>query len=186
VPKALKLSGTCNFSRSSVKDMGKLHEKFNSQITKELAASQQYLSASIWCRERELEGMASYMLAESNEERAHALSLVDFATKREIPLKLEAVPAPDSEWSTPEELLSHLLKAEQQNTQSLYELADAAQACRDHSVTTFLLPFHTEQVDSENAMKTFLAKVKAVQLTPGLLSQLDSEIGKGVGAGSGA
>jgi hypothetical protein len=34
---------------------------FNSQVTQELAASQLYLSASIWCDQRDLIGMASFV-----------------------------------------------------------------------------------------------------------------------------
>lgn len=34
---------------------------FNSQVTRELSASQLYLSASVWCDQRDLIGMASFV-----------------------------------------------------------------------------------------------------------------------------
>jgi len=158
----------------------KLHELFNTQITNEFSASQLYLAASIWCEEKEFVGMANYMRAESNEERSHALSLIDFANKRDIPIELEEIPAPESDWNTLEDLWSDLLNSEKANTQALYAVADAAQNCHDHAVTTLLMPFHTEQVESEGQLKTILAKVREENLTPGLVYQLDTELGNGV------
>ena len=62
-----------------------LLELFNCQITKEFSASQLYLSASIWFDERDWEGMAQYMLVESGEERGHALQMIEFAVKKQMP-----------------------------------------------------------------------------------------------------
>lgn len=160
--------------------VAKLHSLFNSQITNELAASQLYLSASIWCEEREFVGMANYMRRESDEERNHALALIDFANKREIPIELDVIPAPISKWTTLEDLWGNLLDCEKANTAALYSMADAAQACHDHAVTTLLMPFHSEQVESEGNLKTILAKVREENLTPGLVYQLDTELANGV------
>ena len=155
----------------------KLLDLYNYQITREFAASQLYLSASIWCDERELVGMASYMLNESNEERTHGLSLIDFASKRNIDIKLEPIPAPTSNWDNVEELWKDMLVAEEENTQALLNLADAAQSCHDYAILAFLQPFHIEQLDSESNLKTIIAKVKDENETPGLLRQLDYELG---------
>lgn len=156
----------------------KLHQLFNTQITNELSASQLYLSASIWCEAREFVGMASFMRAESNEERGHALSLIDFANKRDIPVKLMEIPAPECCWDTLEDIWRDLLDSEKANTRALYELADSAQTCHDHAITTLLMPFHSEQVESEGQLKTILAKVHEEKLTPGLVYQLDTELGR--------
>lgn len=158
----------------------KLYELFNSQITREFSASHLYLAASIWCEDKEFVGMAAYMRSESEEERSHALSLVDFANKRDIPIDLEDIPAPESDWDTLEDLWSDLLASEKGNTQSLYAVADAAQNAHDHAITTLLQPFHSEQVESEGQLKTILAKVREENLTPGLVYQLDTELGNGV------
>lgn len=161
--------------------VGKLHKLFNSQITNEMNASQLYLSASIWCNEKELTGMASFMLKESTEERNHALELVDFGLKRDFPIDLETLSAPHAHWESIEALWSDLLQAEQTNSQALYTLATAAQECHDHALTTFLMPFHTEQVDAVADMKSILAKVKEESVSPGLIRQLDTQIGAEVG-----
>lgn len=159
----------------------KMYSMFNSQITNEFKASQLYLSAMVWCEEKELTGMASYMFEESMEERNHGLEMVKFGLKRDFPIELEAIPAPHAHWESTEDLWSDLLEAEKTNTDALYGLADAAQACQDHALTTFLQPFHTEQVDAVDHLKTILAKVREEKQTPGLIRQLDTEIGAQAG-----
>jgi len=161
--------------------VNKMHKLFNSQITNEMKASQLYLSASIWCSEKELTGMASFMLKESNEERAHSLELIDFALKRDIPIDLEALPAPHAHWDSAQDLWADLLQAEKTNSQALYDLATAAHERQDHAVTTFLQPFHTEQVNAVADLKTILAKVREESKTPGLIRQLDSALGADAG-----
>jgi ferritin len=46
------------------------------------------------------------------------------------------------------------------------------------SLTRFLLRFDQEQVNSEDNLRTILAKVRDENKTPGLLRQLDYELGQ--------
>jgi ferritin len=96
------------------------------------------------------------MRLESDDERSHALQFVDFANKRNTPVKLENLEAPDAKWTTPEDLWEKILQAEVDNTQSLLVLGDAAANCNDHALTTFLMPFHmvrfTKDKDRSNAL----------------------------------
>jgi len=167
------VGSSCYFSTKA----DTMHQLFNSQITNEMNASQIYLSASIWCDDKELTGFASFMRMESTDERNHALEMIDFALKRDIPVDLEALAAPHAHWPSVEALWTDLLEAEKTNSQALYGLADAAHACQDHAVITFLQPFHSEQVEAVANMKTILAKVREESTSPGLIRQLDTQIG---------
>jgi len=117
------------------------------------------------------------MRGEADEERTHGLSFIDFAMKRSLPLRLGPVSAPPASWGSPEELWSDVLNCEKRNSVSISNLADAAHSCHDHATAAFLQPFHLEQVDSMDKLSTILAKVKDENQTPGLLRQLDSELG---------
>ena len=131
---------------STATDIGastELLSMINSQVTNELSASQLYLSASIWCENQDLSGMANYMRSESAEERSHALGFIDFANNRSFPITLEALEAPDSSWGSVQELWESLLLAEEKNTKNLLELADVAVETGDHATTAFLLPYHS-------------------------------------------
>ena len=46
------------------------------QVSVELAASQAYMAASIWFRARNMDGMAAWMLDESDEERGHGKEIL--------------------------------------------------------------------------------------------------------------
>jgi ferritin len=139
-----------------------LLDLFNNQVTQEFIASQTYLSASIWFDSNDWEGMAAYMLAESDDERLHGLTFVDFANKRNIPIELQNIPAPPSlsEWSTPENVWQSILELEQLNTRSLLNLAEAASNCHDYAALAFLNPFHMVQVNEEDKISGILAKVR--------------------------
>jgi len=154
-----------------------LQTLYNAQITREFEASQLYLSASIWCDQQELVGMGAYMRQEADEERGHALQFIDFGMKRSLPLSLGTVGAPSRSWDTPEDLWTDVLNCEKRNSESIGRLADSALTCKDHSIAAFLQPFHLEQVHSMDKLSTILAKVKDENQTPGLLRQLDSELG---------
>ena len=149
---------------------------FNNQVTQEFIASQVYLSASIWFDSQDWEGMAAYMLAESAEERLHGLGFVEFANKRNFPIELQSIPAPVScsQWKTPEDVWQSILELEQTNTQSLLNLAEAANDCHDFAVLAFLNPYHMGQVNEEDKVGSILAKVRDENRTPGLLRSLDA------------
>ncbi|GKY97911.1 hypothetical protein MPSEU_000749100 [Mayamaea pseudoterrestris] len=153
-----------------------LIKTYNKQVTNELTASQLYLSASLWCRRQDLVGMAAYMREESDEERGHALELIDFANQRNFHLQLQPLDAPPHEWKNVLELWESLLQAELDNTQALNHLADLADNAHDHALSALLDPFHMEQVESEDALRTMVAKIADEGKTPGLLRQLDSEL----------
>jgi len=89
--------------------------------------------------------MAAYMLAESAEERGHALEFVNFANKRNIPIQLQTIEAPNAQWESPEEVWADILKLEESNTESLLKVAEAANSCQDFAVLAFLNPFHVSR-----------------------------------------
>mmetsp|Transcript_3110 Transcript_3110/g.4972 ORF Transcript_3110/g.4972 Transcript_3110/m.4972 type:complete len:215 (-) Transcript_3110:1558-2202(-) len=154
-----------------------LLDLFNYQVTQEMAASQFYLSASIWLDGHDWDGMASYMLAESAEERCHALQLIEFANKRNLPVKLQGLEVPNTEWDSPQEVWRDVLKVEQGCTANLLRVAEAANDCQDYAMLAFLNSFHVVQVNSEDSIGKIIAKVTDESKTPGILRRLDHELG---------
>jgi len=92
-------------------------------------------------------------------------------------IKLQTIDAPDANWNDVEDIWDDVLNSEVQNTQNILKLGDVAANCRDHSLTTFLQPYHMEQVNSEDTLHTICAKVREENRTPGLIRQLDLELG---------
>ena len=136
-----------------------LIQLWSDQVSVELSASQLYLSASIWFRERDMAGMAAWMLDESGEERGHGLAILEMAHKRGFPIQLKELAEPKSDWATPTEVWESILEAEQTNTQNLLRLAGKAAECGEYACQAFLDPFHIEQLDAEDKVGSILAKV---------------------------
>lgn len=153
-----------------------LLDLWSNQVSVELSASQLYLSASIWFRAREMDGMAAWMLDESGEERGHGLQILEFAMKKNFPVVLQPLDAPRSDWSHPVQVWEDILNAEQTNTQNLLRLAAIADQCGDYTAKAFLDPFHIEQLEAEDKVSAILAKVRVAD--DRMLMQLDMELGK--------
>jgi len=141
-----------------------------------LSASQLYLSASIWCRERELNGMAAWMLEESCEKRGHGLALLEFAMKMRFPVLLKELPPPPRDWQSVVEVWEDVLDAQQTNTQNLLNLAAAANRCGEYGAAAFLDPFHVEQIEAEDKVGAALARVRTASHE--ILYLLDYELGR--------
>lgn len=150
-----------------------LIQLWSEQVSVELSASQLYLSASVWFRERDMAGMAAWMLDESGEERGHGLAILEFAHKRKFPVRLRALDAPMADWQTPVQVWESILEAEQTNTQNLLRLAGVAEQCGEYACQAFLDPFHMEQLEAEDKVGSILAKVKG----GANLSDLDVQLG---------
>lgn len=155
-----------------------LRQLWSDQVSVELAASQLYLSASIWFRTRDMPGMAAWMLDESAEERGHGLAILEFAMKKKgtFPVVLQPLHAPRNDWDTPAQVWQSILEAEQTNTRNLLNLAAVAHECGDHAAVAFLGPFHLEQLDAEDKVGNILSTVQSA--TPQLMTRLDYELGK--------
>jgi ferritin len=153
-----------------------LVQLWSNQVSVELAASQLYLSASIWFRTRDMDGMAAWMLDESGEERGHGLQILEFAMKKQFPVQLRPLDAPRSDWYNPVQVWEDILHAEQTNTQNLLKLAAIADQCGDYAAKAFLNPFHIEQLEAEDKVSAILAKVRVAD--DRLLMVLDQALGQ--------
>merc|ERR1711916_121132 len=160
---------------------GKLSELFTEQIALELANSQAYLQAAFWFDVRNFRGIASFLRAESHEERSHALKLADYLVKRDNPVVFGAVGAPKNDYDNAVEVFEAMLLAEEETSKRINALVNAAIEEKDHAAKIFLDWFVTEQVESEANIKSVLEKVKAYSSLKGLLYHLDMELKTGLG-----
>jgi len=129
------------FVRNSAGPSEEMLALISKQVSVELMASQQYMAASIWFRTRNMDGMALWMLDESDEERGHGKEILEFAMKNHYQVVLEPLSAPQNEWQSPADVWQTILALEENNTQNLLRIAGAADACGMYGVKAFLDPF---------------------------------------------
>ncbi|KAI9594992.1 ferritin-like superfamily [Syncephalis fuscata] len=147
-----------NFSRPA-------EETINAQINMELFASQNYLSMAAWCGRDNvaLPGLEKYFRKAATEERDHAQLLIDYQNKRGGKVRLESIPAPESEWRSAQNTLESALQLEKDVNQSLLKLHSLSDENSDAQLCDFLeTHFLTEQVDAISSLSHYVTKLNRV------------------------
>lgn len=155
----------------------KLEAAINAQINQELTASYNYLGMSTYFDTQNLDGFAKWMLMQHDEEKVHAMKLLHYLQDRGGTVKLNAIPAPVSNYSNPLEVFQKALETEVHNTTSINQLYELALNLSDHATKSHLQWFLDEQVEEEKSMEDVIALLERIgDETAGLL-YLDDKLG---------
>ncbi|MBN1909208.1 MAG: ferritin [Pirellulales bacterium] len=155
----------------------KMEAALNAQINAEYYSSYLYLSMSAYCREMNLEGFASWLRIQADEEMIHAMKIYDFVHERSGRVTLTAIDAPPTEWESPLAVFEATFAHEQHVTALINKLVDLAISESDHATNSFLQWFVNEQVEEEASADAVLQKLKLLANAPGGLFMLDRELG---------
>jgi ferritin len=155
-----------------------LEQALNDQIQKEFTAAHLYLAMAAWFAERNLDGMASWMRHQSEEERGHAMKLFDWVLDRGGRVALAGVAGPAATWQTPLEVFQAAQEHEQAVSRSIHALYVQAGTEHDYATQTMLQWFLTEQVEEERTSTAIVERMRLVgDNAPGLLL-MDRELGQ--------
>ncbi len=149
----------------------------NSQLNAEMYSSYLYLSMSAYCKSLNLDGFATWLYVQAQEEMVHAMKFYDFINQRGARVILEKIDAPPVEWESVEAVFENVYAHEQKVTGLINDLVDLAMSERDHATNIFLQWFVTEQVEEEENASGVLEQVKRVSGTKQGLFMLDRELG---------
>jgi ferritin len=156
----------------------KMQEALNSQINAEYYSSYLYLSMSAHCKAINLEGFASWLRVQAQEEMVHAMKFFDFILERGGRVSLTALEGPPTEWASPTAIFEATLKHERYVTDRINKLVDLALAESDHATNAFLQWFVNEQVEEEASADAVLRKLVLMADAPGGLFMLDQQLGQ--------
>ena len=147
----------------------KLETALNNQINMEMGAAYLYFSMSVDFAAKNLNGFASWMRLQTQEEIAHALKINDYVLERGGKVTLKAIAAPQTTWKAPLAAFEAAYKHEQKVTASIDKLVDLAVAEKDHATQAMLQWFVTEQVEEEASADEVVQMLKMIgQNTNGL------------------
>jgi ferritin len=158
----------------------KIQKALNEQVTWELYSSYLYLSMSAYFKSINLNGCATWMRVQAQEELIHAVKFYDFINARGGRVLLQTVKAPPTEWASPLKVFEETLKHERVVTSRINNLASLAVQEKDHATHIFLQWFVTEQVEEEESVNDVIQKLKLVSDATGGLFMVDQELGKRV------
>ena len=155
----------------------KLEKAINDQINRELFSEYLYTSMEAWFANENLDGMANWMRAQSQEEHAHAMKFFDYLIERGGRVELEAIDKPEVEFGNPLKAFQAAYEHEQFITKHINELMDIAIAENDHASKGFLQWYVDEQVEEEKNSFELVEKIKFVGEDGYALYMLDKELG---------
>ncbi len=134
-------------------------DQLNTQIGHELAAHNQYLACAIYYDALTMPRMAGFFYRQAEEERGHALMMVQYLVDTDEPVVVPAVPAPQSTFADLVEPVKLALEQERTVTDQVNGLLRTAREESDYASEQFLQWFIKEQVEEVATMSDLLAVV---------------------------
>lgn len=158
----------------------KMQDAINDQIQAEMYSSNLYLSMSIYCESLNLQGFASWMRLQAEEERGHAFKFSEYLKNRQGKPEIRALEAPPSEFGKPLEIFEQTLAHEQKVTGMIHKLYEIALKEKDYATQNMLQGFIAEQVEEEATATTYVEKIKMIGDKSNAIFWIDKELGKRV------
>lgn len=127
--------------------------KLNEQITHEFSASQTYLAMACQFKSQGLDALATLFRKQTEEERAHALKILDYLLEVGASVTLQPLAAPTASYTTVAAAVAAALANEQRVTRQVYDIAELAEKERDYATRSFIQWFVDEQVEEVSSME---------------------------------
>jgi ferritin len=107
-----------------------------------------------------LTNFAQFFFMQAQEERDHAMKILNFILETGSSLQIPAIPQQKSDFTSAENAVAAALEWEKEVTKQIYNLVDIAVADKDYISQRFLDWFVTEQLEEISSISTLLDKVK--------------------------
>ncbi len=137
-----------------------LAKAFNQQIGNEFGASMQYVSIAAHFQQKQLTLLAKLFLAQSEEERTHAMKFVQYLLDTKGALEIPSIPAPKPTFTSAEDAVAAALEWEQEVTKQIGRLMDIAVKESDYLAQSFLQWFIDEQLEEVVKMDRLLSVIR--------------------------
>jgi bacterioferritin B len=137
-----------------------MEQAINDQIGREFGASLQYTNMATYFDGENLRMLAKLFHKQSDEERQHALKLVNYLVEAGCHVRIPAPEAPQHEFTSAIAAVQLALDWELRVTEQFNSLMDLALAKKDHLSQAFLSWFVTEQLEEVSSMTRLLDLVR--------------------------
>jgi len=154
----------------------KVAQLLNEQINKELYSAYLYLDFSIFYNDMGLDGYANWYMIQAQEERDHAMLMLQYLQNNSEKVTLDAVAKPDKQPKVIMDPLKMGLEHEQYVTQLIHTIYDAAYSVKDFRTMQFLDWFVKEQGEEEKTAEDMIQKMELFGGDSKGLYMLDTEM----------
>ena len=154
----------------------KVTELLNDKVNKEFYSAYLYLDFSIFYEDAGLDGFANWYKIQAQEERDHAMLMMQYLQNNGEKVTLEAIAKPDKVLDDKLHVLELGLEHEQYVTSLIHAIYDAAYSVRDFRTMQFLDWFVKEQGEEEKNAEDMIKKMKLFGDDAKSLYMLNSEM----------
>lgn len=154
-----------------------VQDAMNKQINHELFSSYLYLSMAAHFEKESLPGFAKWMVAQSNEERVHAMKFYEFIYDRGGSVTLEAIAKPQTEFKRPLDVMTQVLEHERKVTALITSVYETAVKENDYPSQVMLQWFISEQVEEEKTASDIIDRLTKAGDSPATLFMMDAQMG---------
>ncbi len=130
------------------------------QVNKEFYSAYLYLDFSIYFEEEGLDGFANWYRIQAQEERDHAMLMLQYLQNNGEKPELEAIGKPDKDLTSRLQVLELGLEHEKYVTGLIHAIYDAAYTARDFRTMQFLDWFVKEQGEEEMNAEGLIKKMQ--------------------------
>ena len=156
-------------------------DALNAQIGREFAAAHQYLAIATHYEAETFPRLARFFYKQADEERGHAMRMVDYLLETGMPLTLGEIAAPKRDFEDHVAPIRLALEQERQVTVQIGELFEIARETRDPASEIFMQWFVDEQVEEEDSMESLLRVAERVREYPMMLEEFLARDGDSLG-----
>jgi len=129
-----------------------LTKALNQQIGHELSAHNHYLAIAVYFARRSLDGWAAFFYRQAEEEREHALKIVDFLLDHDVSPFIPAAEEARPNFADAIEAIASAVKAERTVTTQFEAMMAIAHQENDYRAVPLLHWFLNEQIEEEATM----------------------------------
>ncbi len=154
----------------------KVAQLLNEQINKEFYSAYLYLYFSNYYTEKGLNGFANWYKIQAQEERDHAMLIMQYMQNNDATVTLEAIEKPEMDLKENIDALKAGLEHEHYVTSLINNIYDAAYTEKDFRTMQFLDWFVKEQGEEETNASDLVRKMELFGTDPKSLYLLDQEM----------
>ena len=157
-------------------------EALNEQIGKEFNAAHQYTAVAAYYDRLTFPRLAKFFYGQAEEERGHAMKMVNYLRDTGSDLNLGEVAAPKAAFADHIEPIRLALEHEKKVTVSISSIFEIARDTNDYASESFMQWFVDEQVEEESTMDALLQVAERVREYPMMLEEFLARDGGELGA----
>jgi ferritin len=151
------------------------------QIGREFAAAHQYVAIGNYYAAETYPQLSAFFYEQAEEERGHAMKMVNYLRDTGADLRLGEVAAPKADFADHIEPIKIALEQEKKVSVAIAEIFEIARETNDYASESFMQWFVDEQVEEESTMDALLQVAERVREYPMMVEEFLARDGDELG-----